>query len=130
MFKKVYYGWGGKPETENYGQNDMTKTRDGLHERTYMVQCWVHPSSGKDLAEQNRMMSEFKHFMSNVFYNDSAVDDGLEQFEKEFNGLVLRPFFMKSFYAVDNPEEEFLSQIRLENPEAKFASCQEVPNSR
>ena len=130
MFKKVYYPWGGRPTNLADGQDDMTDTYEGLHERTYLVQCWVHPSSGKDVVEKNRTMEEFKFFLSNVFHNDEALSEGLEQFEKEVDGFVLQPFFMKSFRAVTDPETEFLPQIRLSNPEARFASCQEVPNSK
>jgi hypothetical protein len=94
------------------------------------VQCWVYPSSGTDLIEKNKVLEEFKFFLSNVFHDDRALNEGLQQFEKEIDGFVLRPFFMKAFYPVTDPEAEFLPKIRLNSPEARFASCQEVPNSK
>lgn len=131
MFKKVYYTWGEDISVQPEGQSNMTSTHyEGLRERTYLVQCWVHPSSGKDLVEKNKVLDEFKFFLNNVFHDDKNFNEGLEQFEREIDGFVLRPFFLKTFHEVSKPEVEFLSQIRVTNPEAKFASCQEVPNSK
>jgi hypothetical protein len=126
-FKKVYYSREDRFPYLAGGLNDMT---DGQHERTYMVQCWVHPSSGKDVVEKNRTMDEFKFFLSHVFNDDSALKEGLTAFEKEVDGFVLRPFFFKVFENVSDPESEFMPKVHLQNPEARFASCQEVPNSK
>ena len=108
----------------------MEPKHNGEHARTYMVQCWVQPSSGKDLIDKNNVMEEMKAFLGHVFVDDRRLEDGMEQFEKQVDGLILKPFFMKSWNPVDDPETEFLTKIQETNPEAKFASCQEVPNSK
>jgi hypothetical protein len=83
-----------------------------------------------DVVEKNKTMEEFKFFLKNVFYDDSALKEGLSAFEKEVDGFVLRPFFFKSLEQVENPEIEFMPKVLTKNPEARFASCQEVPNSK
>lgn len=119
----------GSPEPSD-GIGDMEPTHDGEHERTYLVQCWVHPSSGKDLIDKNRILEEMKTFLGHVFTNDESLEEGMKQFEKQMDGLVLHPFFMKSMHAVNDPEDEFMAKIRTTHPEAKLASCQEIPNSK
>lgn len=130
VFKKVYYPWEGRSTDTDGDLNTMTNNHDGQHERTYLVQCWIHPSSGMDVVEKNRTMEEFKFFLSHIFHDDSTLNEGLSAFEKEVDGFVLRPFFFKVFEPVIDPEAEFMPKVHLQNPEAKFASCQEVPNSK
>jgi len=131
LFKKVYYGQEEEGAWLDAGdRDDMPDNREGQHERTYMVQCWVHPASGMDVVEKNKTMEEFKFFLSNVFHDDEALREGLKAFEKEVDGFVLRPFFFKSFDSIGVPESVFMSRIRLQSPEARFASCQEIPNSK
>jgi len=108
----------------------MEPKHDDLHERTYLVQCWVHPSSGKDLMDKNRILEEMRTFLGHVFTDDKGLEEGMKQFERQVDGLVLHPFFMRSRRPVADPEGEFMGRIRESHPEAKFASCQEIPNSK
>lgn len=127
LFRIVYCS---QEERTTFLLENINCMTDGQHERTYLVQCWVHPSSGMDVVEKNRAMNEFKVFLSHVFLDDRVLEEGLAAFEKEIDGFVLRPFFFKSFEPVTDPEAEFMPRVLLLNPEAKFASCQEIPNSK
>lgn len=109
---------------------NMEPKHDDLRERTYLVQCWVHPSSGKDLIDKNRVLEEMRTFLGHVFTDERKLEEGLKQFETEVDGLVLHPFFMKTHCPVTNPEAEFMERIWRNHPEAKFASCQEIPASK
>lgn len=80
--------------------------------------------------DKNRILEEMRTFLGHVFTDDRSLEEGLSQFERQVDGLVLHPFFMKSWHPVDDPETEFMSRIREGHPEAKFASCQEIPNSK
>jgi len=130
LFKKVYSPQEDRSSSIAEDRNDMPENQEAQREHTYLVQCWVHPTSGMDVVEKNRTMDEFKYFLSHVFHDDRALNEGLAAFEKEVDGYVLRPFFFKSFDTVSDPETEFLPRIHLTNPEARYASCQEIPNSK
>lgn len=120
----------GNAENNQTATMTMEPKHNDEHARTYLVQCWVHPSSGMDLVDKNRVMEEMKAFLGHVFVDDQSLEDGMKQFEKQVDGLVLHPFFMKSWHHVDDPEKEFMSKIQETHPEAKYASSQEVPNSK
>jgi hypothetical protein len=108
-------------------QNCMINTLEGLRERTYLVQCWVHPHSGKEVIDKNLVMEQMRSFLGHIFPDQSFLEEGVRQFQKEVDGLVLHPYFVHAQKSVDDPELEFMPRIRKENPEAKFASCQELP---
>lgn len=81
-----------------------------------------------DLIDKNKTMEEFRHFLGHVFHDDKDLKEGLSRFEEEVDGFVLRPFFIKTFKEIDNPELSFMPQIREKHPEARMASSQEIPN--
>ena len=130
LWNLVYYGrTGNEPWSEWRRKEPMTIDNNGRHGRTFMVQCWVYPKSGMELAEKQKTMTELKAFLGHVFKDEHALEDGLQAFQKEVDGYVLHPFFMKSYDSIQDPEVEFMPKIRTSAPEARFASCQEVPNS-
>jgi len=124
--KKVYCKRSGRSSSTPGYRRCMSNS----HERTYLVQCWVHPTSGEELIDRNVTMREFKEFLGHVFTDDDALMEGLRRFEKEVDGFVLKPFFVKTFHEVNDPGVEFIPQIRMKYPEARLASCQEIPNSK
>lgn len=125
----VYYGWAGNTPWPAWRRKEPMIDGNLSHERTYMVQCWVYPKSGMEVVEKQKTMTELKALLGHVFKDERAIEDGLNAFEKEVDGYVLRPFFFKSHEEIPNPEIEFMPKILRQNPEAKFASCQEIPNS-
>lgn len=93
----------------------------------YLVQCWIKPQSGFDLAQKNRIMSLFKEIMTETMPNDPKLDEALKRFEKSHDGMVLEPMIIESDKEVTDPEKELLPEIQKSYPEAVIFSWEPAP---
>ena len=93
----------------------------------YLVQCWIHPRSGFDVAKKSRIMELFRSIMKETFSDDARVDTTIEKFNRTHEGLVLEPFIVESDIKINDPEKEILPEIQKTHPEATVFSCGLMP---
>ena len=87
----------------------------------YLLQCWVRPHSGFDLAKKNKIITIFKNITSTL-YPSEALNTAIKKFEKTNEGLIVEPFTIDSNKIIKNPEEDVMPEIRVRYPEAKLLS--------
>lgn len=93
----------------------------------YLVQCWIKPQSGFDLARKNRIMKMLRELMSTNTPDDAELEKAVEAFEKEHEGYILEPIVLESDKEVTDAEKELMPEIRKTYPEAKLFSMEPVP---
>ena len=93
----------------------------------YLVQCWITPRSGFDLARKSRITELFRALMRDTFDSDEKLEQSIKKFEESHNGLILEPLVIESDTEVKDPEKEFLDDIHAKYPEAKIFSIERMP---
>ena len=93
----------------------------------YLVQCWITPRTGFDLAKKNRIMSLFKSIMEETFPEDVNVEDAMRKFSESHDGLILEPLVIESDTEIVDPKKEVLPEIQKKYPEAVIFSCEKIP---
>jgi len=86
----------------------------------YLVQCWITPKSGFDLARTNRIMQVFKKNMEEFFPDNEDLGEIVKKFEKESEGFVLEPLVLESTKEVTDCEKQLMPKILEEYPGAKL----------
>jgi hypothetical protein len=92
----------------------------------YIVQCWITPRSGFDLAKKGRIAQLFRSVMRDTFSDDKKVETAINNFEKTHEGLVLESLTVETDTEIIDPDSEILPEIRKKYPEAVIFSCKMV----
>jgi len=93
----------------------------------YLVECWIYPKSGFDLARKNRIMQLFKEMLSEEVPDQDALDRAVERFEREHEGMILEPMVIESDKELEDVERELMPEILRKYPEAKFLNSHKMP---
>jgi hypothetical protein len=96
----------------------------------YLVQCWISPQSGFDLARKNHTMEIFRKVLESHFeYADyyEGIEKAMTRFEKTHDGLILEPIVLETDEDVTDCEAQLMPEIRKKYPEAKLLNCQPWP---
>lgn len=93
----------------------------------YLVQCWITPRTGFDLAKKSHIMQLFKSIMEETFPDDVKVEDAVKRFAESHDGLILEPLVIESDTEVIDFQKEILPEIQKTYPEATIFSCEKMP---
>ncbi len=94
----------------------------------YLVQCWIAPKSGHELARRNRLLDLFRNMLANKYPNNEDMEKAVDRFDRHSEGLVLEPFVLESDTEVADCEKELMPEILKEHPEAKLLTWENIPN--
>jgi len=96
----------------------------------YLVQCWIKPKSGFDLARTNKIMQVFKESMEESFPPNEELGEELgkivKKFEKASDGYVLEPLVLESTKEVTDFDKQLMPKILEEYPEAKLLTWRKM----
>lgn len=90
----------------------------------YLVECWINPPSGFELARKNRIIALFRELMSSRYPDDKAIERAVARFEKETDGFILEPLFIESDKMVADYETELMPEVRKKYPRARLYNCE------
>ena len=100
--------------------------RKGQMPFKYLVQCWVRPRSGFELARKNRVIKIIKEAMTDTFKESELIEKLVKQFEETHDGLIPEPFFAETDSEVTDPEREIMPEIWKDYPEAIFIKYEPI----
>lgn len=93
----------------------------------YLIQVWVYPRSGFDLAKKNQAIRLLKELIEEDVAINPGLKEAMDRFEKEHEGMVVEPIVIESDDEVTNPETEVMPTIKGDYPEALLLSCEKLP---
>lgn len=94
----------------------------------YKVDCWIPPSSGKDIIRKNKVIRLMKKAAQNVFPNDHDIHEAIERYNKTHENMILESFLVESDTEIKNYEKEIMPKLLQTFSTAKFVSCTPILN--
>lgn len=86
----------------------------------YSVIFWANPKSGFDLMRKNAILSMLRDVTNEFSENDPHIEDKIQSFEAENDGMVIYDEVIESDTLITDPETEVMPLIRKKYPEAKY----------
>lgn len=90
--------------------------------KSYMVQCWIRPRSGFDLARKNQVINTFRQAAEGTLGDSESVGRAIALFEKDHEGMVLEPLIVDLPDNCPNPKEALIKAARTKYPEAELST--------
>jgi hypothetical protein len=105
----------------------ILKQEDAM--KSYMVQCWIRPRSGFDLARKSRILASFRQAAEGTLADAEAVGRAISMFERDHEGMVLEPVIIDIPRVGKDPGADLIKIARKKYPEAILSTWEQIEPS-